>query len=44
MNLTLNLPPDIEHQDIDIAPGGEHVVEAAVADIISPAVAAYHPN
>ncbi len=34
----------IKHQDLDVGPGGQHVVEAAVADIISPAVSAHNPD
>ena len=30
----------VEHEDVDVAVGGEHVVEAAVADVVGPAVAA----
>jgi hypothetical protein len=34
----------IEHEDVDVASAGEHVIEAAVADVISPAVAADDPD
>ena len=34
----------IEHQDVDVAAGGQHVVEAAVADVVGPAVAAHDPD
>ena len=34
----------VEHQNVDVAPGGQHVVEAAVADVIGPAVAADDPD
>ena len=34
----------VEHQDVDVAAGGEHVVEAAEADVVGPAVAADDPD
>ncbi len=34
----------IEHQDVDVAAAGQHVVQTAVADIIGPAVAADDPD
>ena len=34
----------VEHQDVDVAAAGEHVVEPAVADVVGPAVAADQPH
>ena len=34
----------VEHQDVDVAAGGQHVVQAAVADVVGPAVAAHDPH
>ena len=34
----------IEHQDIDVSPGGEDVIDAAVADVVGPAIAADRPH
>ena len=34
----------VEHQNIDVARAGEHVIEAAVADIVSPSVTADDPD
>ena len=34
----------IEHQDVDVAAGGDDVIEAAVADVVGPAVAAHDPD
>ena len=34
----------VEHQDVDVAAGGQHVVESAVADVVGPAVAAEDPD
>ena len=34
----------IEHQEIDVAAGGEDVVDAAEADVVGPAVAAEAPH
>ena len=34
----------IEHQDVHVASGGQHMVETAVADIVGPAVAADDPD
>ncbi len=34
----------VEHQDVDVAPVGQHVIEAAVADVVGPAVAADEPD
>ncbi len=34
----------VEDKHIDVAPGGEHVVEAAEADVVRPAVAADDPH
>ncbi len=34
----------VEHQHVDVAPRGQHVVEPAVADVIGPAVAADEPD
>ncbi len=34
----------VEHEDVDVAPGREHVVEAAEADVVGPAVAADDPD
>ena len=34
----------IQHQDVDVAPGGEDVVHAAVADVVGPAVTADDPD
>ena len=34
----------IEDQDVDVAAGGDHVVEAAEADVVGPAVAADDPD
>ena len=34
----------VEHEDVDVAAGGEHVVEAAEADVVGPAVAADDPD
>src|SRR5690606_11076841 len=33
-----------EHQDVDVAAGGEHMIQAAVADVVGPAVAADDPD
>ncbi len=34
----------VEDQDVDVAAGGHHVVEAAEADVVGPAVAADDPD
>ena len=34
----------IEHQHVHVAAAGQHVIEAAVADVVGPAVAADDPN
>ena len=34
----------VEHEDVDVAPAGQHVIEAAVADVVGPAVAADQPD
>ena len=34
----------VEHQDVDVAAGGQHVIQAAVADVVGPAVAADDPD
>ena len=34
----------VKHQHVEIEAGGHHVVEAAVTDVVSPAVSADHPN
>ena len=34
----------IQHQDVDVAAGRQHVVQSAVADVVSPAVAADDPD
>ena len=34
----------VEHEDVDVAAGGQHVVEAAVADVVGPSVAADDPD
>ena len=34
----------VQHQDVDVAPRGQHVVEAAEADVVGPAVAADDPD
>ena len=34
----------VEHEDVDVAATGEHVVEAAIADVIGPTVAAQQPD
>ena len=34
----------VEHQDVDVAAQRQHVVEAAVADVVGPAVAADQPD
>ena len=34
----------IEHQDVDVAAAGQHVIQAAVPDVVSPAVAADDPD
>ena len=34
----------IQHQQVDVAPGGEDVIETAVTDIVGPAVAADDPD
>ena len=34
----------IEHQHVDVPAGGQHVIEAAVADVVGPAVAAQDPD
>src|SRR5205085_422101 len=34
----------IEDEDVDIAATGEHVIEAAIADIVGPAIAADDPD
>ncbi len=34
----------VEHQDVDVAAGGQHVVQAAEADVVGPAVAADDPD
>ena len=34
----------IQHQDVDIAPASQHMVEAAKADVIGPAIAADDPD
>ena len=33
----------VEHQDVDVLPRGQHVVQAAEADVVGPAVAADDP-
>ena len=33
----------VQHQDIDILSAGQHMVQAAEADVVGPAVAAYDP-
>ena len=34
----------VEDQDVDVAAGGDHVIEAAEADVVGPAVAADDPD
>jgi hypothetical protein len=34
----------IEHQDVDVATGRQHVVESAIADVVGPAVATDDPD
>ena len=34
----------VEHEDVDVALAGQHVVEAAVADVVGPSVAADQPH
>src|SRR5579884_1459883 len=34
----------IQHQHVDVAPGGQDMIEAAVADIVGPAIAADNPD
>jgi hypothetical protein len=34
----------VEHEDVDVAAGGDDVVEAAEADVVGPAVAADDPD
>ena len=34
----------VQHQEVDVAAGGEHVVQAAEADVVGPAVAAEAPD
>ena len=34
----------VEHQHVDVAAAGQDVVEAAVADVVGPAVAAHEPD
>src|SRR5205823_5816980 len=34
----------VEHQDVDVASAGHDVIEAAVADVVRPAVAADNPD
>ena len=34
----------VEQQDVDVGGGGQHVVEAAVADVVAPSVAADDPH
>ena len=34
----------VEHQDVDVLTGSEHVIEAAVADIVGPTIAADGPD
>ena len=34
----------VQHQHVDVGPGGQHVVEPAVADVVGPAVAADDPD
>ena len=34
----------VEHQDVDVASAGKHVVETTVADIVCPAVTAHDPD
>ena len=34
----------VHHEDVDVAPVGEHVIEAAVSDVVRPAVAADQPD
>ena len=34
----------VQHQHVDIAPGGQHMVQAAVADVVRPAIAADDPD
>ena len=34
----------VEHEDFDVTPAGEHMVEAAEADVVGPAVAADDPH
>ena len=34
----------VEHEDVHVLTGGKHMVEAAVADIVGPAVAAHDPH
>ena len=34
----------IQHQQVDVLPAGDHMIEAAIADVIGPAVAAHDPH
>ena len=34
----------VEHEDVDVAAGGHHVVEPAEVDVVGPAVAAHDPH
>src|SRR5690606_7000345 len=34
----------VEDEDVDVPAGGEHVIEPTEADVVSPAVAAHHPQ
>ncbi len=40
----VGVDPGVQNQDIDVAPGSENVVQATVADIVRPAVAADRPD
>ncbi len=33
----------VQHEDVDVAPGGKHVIQSAVADVVGPTVAAHDP-
>src|SRR5690349_15774254 len=34
----------VEYEDVDVAAGSEHVIEAAITDVVGPAVAADDPD
>ena len=34
----------VEYEDVDVAAVGKHVIESAIADVVSPAVTTDQPN